>query len=214
MKYRFYTKSEKAWLAMLEDIKSAKESIYLESFILKDDNLTHSFFEILKSKAAEGVRIRIVVDKTGNFWWGSLDKAGLEKSGAELLFFNRWIHHTHRKILIIDDEANIRKLIAVNLIARGYEVIEAEDGQEGLALLRDAAPAILLLDIKLPDMSGWEILKTMKDNPLYRPIPVIVITASLGITDYELYKNENLRKILKKPISIQELTEEVKEALN
>lgn len=89
---------------MLEDIKNAKQSVYLESFILKDDALTHNFFEILKNKATEGIRVKIVVDKTGNFWWGSLDKAGLEGSGAEVLFFNRWFHHTHRKILIIDEQ--------------------------------------------------------------------------------------------------------------
>jgi CheY-like chemotaxis protein len=119
------------------------------------------------------------------------------------------------RILIVEDEANIRKLMSVNLMARGYEVIEAEDAQEGLARLRDASPAMLLLDIKLPDMSGWEVLKIMTDDPAYRPIPVIVLTASLGSInpDYALYKNENLRKVLKKPISIQELTQEVKEAL-
>lgn len=119
------------------------------------------------------------------------------------------------RILIIEDEANIRKLISVNLAARGYEVIEAEDAQEGLARLRDASPAMLLLDIKLPDMTGWEVLKIMTNDPTYNPIPVIVITASLGSTnpDYLLYKNEYLCRVLKKPISIQELTQEVKEAL-
>jgi CheY-like chemotaxis protein len=120
------------------------------------------------------------------------------------------------RILIIEDEANIRKLISVNLMARGYEVIEAEDAQEGLARLRDASPAMLLLDIKLPDMTGWEVLKIMTNDPTYNPIPVIVITASLGSTnpDYLLYKNEYLCRVLKKPISIQELTQEVKEALS
>lgn len=119
------------------------------------------------------------------------------------------------RILIIEDDTNIRKLISVNLVARGYEVIEAEDAQEGLTKLRYASPAILLLDIKLPDMSGWEVLKIIKDNPAYPAIPVIVITASLGNInpDYPLSSNEHLRKVLKKPINIQELTQEVKEAL-
>lgn len=119
-------------------------------------------------------------------------------------------------ILIIEDEANIRKLISVNLVARGYDVIEAEDAQEGLARLLDASPAMLLLDIKLPDMSGWDVLKIMTDNPLYPLIPVIIITASLGSInpDYAIYKNKNLRKILKKPISIQELTSEVRKVLS
>jgi two-component system phosphate regulon response regulator PhoB len=120
------------------------------------------------------------------------------------------------KILIIEDEANIRKLISVNMMARGYEVIEAEDAQEGLSKLRYGGPSILLLDIKLPDISGWDILKIIANNPAYPFIPVIVITASLGSTnpDDALSTNQCLRKILKKPISIQELTQEVKEALS
>ena len=120
------------------------------------------------------------------------------------------------KILIIEDEANIRKFMSVNLTARGYEVIEAEDARQGLARLRDSSPSLLLLDIKLPDMSGWEVLRIMSEDPSYPQIPVIVVTASLSSTNpgFPLYKNENLRKVLKKPISIQELTREVKEMLN
>lgn len=119
------------------------------------------------------------------------------------------------KILIIEDEANIRKLIAVNLKARGYQVIEAEDGQEGLEKLRDDSPSMLLLDIKLPDMSGWDVLEIMQNNPSYILVPVIVITASLGNANPNdiIQENKNLRKILKKPISIQELTSHVKEVL-
>lgn len=119
------------------------------------------------------------------------------------------------KILIIEDEANIRKLIAVNLKARGYQVIEAEDGKEGLEKLRDDSPSMLLLDIKLPDMSGWDVLEIMQNNPSYILVPVIVITASLGNANPNdiIQENKNLRKILKKPISIQELTSHVKEVL-
>jgi len=118
------------------------------------------------------------------------------------------------RILIVEDESNIRKFISVNLEARGYEVIDAEDAHEGLARLLDAPPAMLLLDIKLPDMSGWELLKIMANDPVWSRIPVIVITASLGRInpDYKLYKN--LRKVLVKPVSAQVLAREVKEALN
>lgn len=120
------------------------------------------------------------------------------------------------RILIVEDDANIRKLISVNLTARGYEVIEARDAHEGLARLRDASPAMLLLDIKLPDMSGWEVLKIMTDDAAYHPVPVIIITASLGNTTPTdpFYANKYLHKVLKKPISIQELTMEVREALS
>lgn len=117
------------------------------------------------------------------------------------------------KILIIEDEANIRKLISVNLMARGYEVIEAEDAQAGLALLRDEAPAVLLLDIRLPDMSGWEILEIMATNPDYPQVPVIVITASLSNGHLDNTRYTNLRKVLNKPVSIKELTHTIQEAL-
>lgn len=120
------------------------------------------------------------------------------------------------RILIIEDDPNIRKLLSVNLVARGHEVIEAEDGQGGLARLRDSSPTILLLDIRLPDMLGWEVLKIMTNDPSYHPVPVIVITASIGSVnpDYAISENRYLHKILKKPINIQELTQEVKEVLN
>lgn len=117
-------------------------------------------------------------------------------------------------VLIVEDEANIRKFVSVNLAARGYTVLEAEDAKQGLAHLRTGSPAILLLDIKLPDMSGWDLLKIMADDPAYPQIPVIVITASLGSAKPDMTLYKNLRKVLVKPVSVGELTQEVKNALN
>lgn len=102
MLYKFYTKSADAWVAMLETIHNAQESIYLESFILSDDELTHNFFQVLKEKAKSGVTVKIIVDQTGNFWVGHLDKKELEQSGAEIIFFNRWFYRNHRKVLVVD----------------------------------------------------------------------------------------------------------------
>jgi two-component system KDP operon response regulator KdpE len=119
-------------------------------------------------------------------------------------------------ILIIEDDPNIRKLLSINLAVRGYTVVQAEDAHTGLERLRDSAPDVLLLDLKLPDMPGWEVLRIMTEDPTFHAIPVIIITASLTSThaDAVVVKSEHLRKILKKPISIQELTQEVREALN
>ncbi len=103
MKYRFYTTSEKAWIAMLEAIRQAKHSIYLESFILTDDHRTHYFFEALRQKANEGVRVKIIIDRVGSFFFGSINKEKFEKAGVEVLFFHRWFYRTHRKVLIVDD---------------------------------------------------------------------------------------------------------------
>lgn len=117
-------------------------------------------------------------------------------------------------VLIVEDEANIRKFVSINLSARGYDVIEAADARQGLDRLRSMSPAILLLDIKLPDMSGWELLRIMAADPELPQIPVVVITASMGNANLADVSYRNLRKILIKPISVQELTHVVKEALN
>lgn len=105
MKYKFFTRSEKAWQAMLEDIKVAKKSIYLESFILSESPATKDFFEILKKKSRQGVKVKIIIDKFADLWYGSINKEEFQKAGVEIVLFNRWwFHRTHRKVLIVDDE--------------------------------------------------------------------------------------------------------------
>ena len=89
---------------MLDDIKQAKKSIYLESFILTDDSITHEFFEELENKARAGVRVKIVVDRLADLWYGSINKTELQEAGAEILFFDHWFYHNHRKILVVDEE--------------------------------------------------------------------------------------------------------------
>lgn len=118
------------------------------------------------------------------------------------------------RVLIVEDELNIRKFVAINLTARGYEVIEAGNATDGLARLRDASPAILLLDIKLPDMSGWELLRILANDPNLPQIPVVVITASLGNETPQDTGYKYLYQVLIKPVSVQQLTNVVKEALN
>ncbi len=103
MKYKFFTSSEKAWQAMQEAAELAKKSIFLESFILTDDHKTHKFWQVLKSKAREGVKVKIIVDRAGSFWFGTIDREAFTKAGAEVLIYNRWISHTHRKLLIVDE---------------------------------------------------------------------------------------------------------------
>lgn len=103
MKYKFFTRSDKAWAAMLEAINSAQKSILLESFIITDDPETHHFLEALKKKAMQGVKVKIVLDRAGSFWFGTIDRHAFVKAGVEIAVFNRWINHTHRKLLIVDE---------------------------------------------------------------------------------------------------------------
>jgi DNA-binding NtrC family response regulator len=82
-----------------------------------------------------------------------------------------------KKILIVDDEANLRKTLATILRGRGYSTLEASDGSEALQLLRDATPDLVFTDWKMPEMGGDEVLRYMRRDARLTPIPVIVITA-------------------------------------
>ena len=118
MKYRFYTITEKVWQAMLEVIKGAQYSIYLETYIFEDDLTSRNLIDVLKEKSQQGVVVKIIIDSIGSFWFRSKTIKELEASGIEILFFspliawrnpyrlirNSWFYRTHRKILVVDEE--------------------------------------------------------------------------------------------------------------
>ncbi len=118
MKYKFFTKTEKAWDAMYQEISNAQHSIYWECYILMDDTREHHFYDVLERKARSGVAVKIVIDSIGMFWaWPQRARAQqLERAGVEVLYFNRlipwwnpvrmrnwWFTRNHRKVLIVDE---------------------------------------------------------------------------------------------------------------
>lgn len=80
-------------------------------------------------------------------------------------------------ILIVDDEVNLRKTLAEILVARGYTVLEANDGSSAVELLRNTAPDLIFTDWKMPQLGGQQLLEHLREQPRFRSIPVIVITA-------------------------------------
>lgn len=115
-------------------------------------------------------------------------------------------------ILTIEDETNIRLFICMNLKARGHSVLEAATGAEGLQILRDTLPDALILDMRLPDMTGGEILEAMSTEEALKTIPVIMMTASVNIG--EATKYPNLVQHVMKPTSIDVLLEALQVALS
>ena len=83
------------------------------------------------------------------------------------------------KVLIIENEPNVQKLVKTNLTVSGYQVIVAADGEEGLKLAQLEYPDLILLDVIMPKMSGWDVLATIKAMPRLQEIPVIIMTASV-----------------------------------
>ncbi len=82
-----------------------------------------------------------------------------------------------RKILTCDDEKNIVRLIQVNLERQGYEVVTAYNGRECLEVVEREHPDLIVLDLMMPEMTGFEVLDALKKNPATEHIPVIMLTA-------------------------------------
>jgi CheY-like chemotaxis protein len=113
-------------------------------------------------------------------------------------------------ILLIEDEMNIRLFVAANLEARGYRVLEAETGAQGLDTLRTAAPDVLILDMALPDMTGLDVLAQMAAAPALSTIPTILMTASASMGGSQRFTNVTDRLV--KPSSITLVLDAVKRA--
>ena len=87
------------------------------------------------------------------------------------------------KVLVIDDEAPIRLLCRVNLEAEGLEVLEAVDGADGLAKARVEAPDVILLDVMMPGLDGWQVAERLLDDPATAKIPIVFLTARAELRD-------------------------------
>ena len=89
------------------------------------------------------------------------------------------------KILLVEDNEMNRDMLSRRLIKRGYEVVVALDGEQGLDMARVEAPALVLMDMSLPGMDGWEATRQLKAMPDTRNIPVIGLTAHAMAGDRE-----------------------------
>jgi len=119
-----------------------------------------------------------------------------------------------KNVLVVEDEANILKLVSVNLASRGYQVSEAKSGTEALNQLRVSSPSLMILDIKLSDFTGWELLKLIKIEPLINMIcPVLIMTASISETSIDLETYPNVVEILIKPFSVARLVTAVERSI-
>ncbi len=118
-------------------------------------------------------------------------------------------------VLVVDDEADILKFVSENLLIRGYHVSIARNGTEALAHLHDNPPSLMVLDIKLPDFSGWELLKRIKTDPvIVTDFPILIMTASITETVVDLKSYPNVVEILIKPFSATRLVSAVKQCLD
>lgn len=114
-------------------------------------------------------------------------------------------HRETYTVLVVEDEANMARLIEFQLKAQGYQVIKASNGQEGLALAWQAKPDLVLSDIMMPLMDGYELCRHMKRHPELWHIPVILLSAKADLASMIHGYAVGAAKYLIKPMKKEEL---------
>ncbi|MEO0096935.1 MAG: response regulator [candidate division WOR-3 bacterium] len=118
-----------------------------------------------------------------------------------------------KKILIIEDEEAIRFILEKRLSDAGYLTISAENGIEGLNKARKENPDLILLDLMLPGIDGYQICSMLKRDRRYAHIPIIILTARIQQKDYELAMELGADAFLTKPFESQILLSKIEELL-
>lgn len=117
------------------------------------------------------------------------------------------------RILVVDDEPDVIKIISVRLKAAGYDVITAEDGQEGLLKARTEKPDLVLLDLMLPKVDGFQVCRMLKYDENFKSIPIILLTARTQEADKQAGKDVGADAYIEKPFDYKELLTKIEELL-
>ncbi len=119
-----------------------------------------------------------------------------------------------RKILIVDDEEGLRTLVAATLDEERYELLGIGRGIEGLVLAREWHPALILLDVRMPDISGIEVCRSIRADPTLKRIPVVMLTAAHDEADRQAGMQAGATCYLTKPFSPLQLLDTIEELLS
>jgi CheY-like chemotaxis protein len=109
------------------------------------------------------------------------------------------------KILLVEDNEMNRDMLSRRLIRKGYEVVVAFDGAQGVALAQSEAPDLILMDMSLPVLSGWDATKALKGNPGTETIPVVALTAHAMSSDRDQALQAGCDDYDTKPIDLSRL---------
>jgi len=118
-----------------------------------------------------------------------------------------------KKILIAEDERDIRDLVSFTLQFAGYKVVAAADGQEAVELALKERPDMILMDVRMPRLSGYEACKRIKAEPNLKDVPVVFLSAKGQDTEIRLGMDAGAQEYVVKPFAPAELVEKVKALL-
>jgi CheY-like chemotaxis protein len=113
------------------------------------------------------------------------------------------------RIVVVDDEPSVRMICRFNLLAAGMEVREAANGREALAVIHDDVPDLVLLDVMMPELDGWELARELQRDPRTRDLPIVFLTARAERADRQQAADLGAVGYVIKPFDPIELAETI-----
>ncbi len=112
-------------------------------------------------------------------------------------------------VLVVDDSQDIRTLVSRLLTMHGYRVVEARNGPEAIRLARSHRPNLILMDLGLPGMDGWEVTENLRTDPALEEIPIIAMTAYTMSTVVQTAQRAGCQRVVFKPFELEAIVREV-----
>ncbi len=119
-----------------------------------------------------------------------------------------------QKVLVVDDEPDVLLLCRVNLEFEGYNVVEASDGEMAMEVVRAERPDVVLLDVMMPKMDGWQVLAAIKADPDLKDTPVVMLTAKVQDQDQIRGWSSGAAEYITKPFSPLALSQVIQDVLS
>jgi CheY-like chemotaxis protein len=109
------------------------------------------------------------------------------------------------RLLVVEDDDVYRQFLSMALELAGYRVQTAASGAKAIEILHNLSPDLVMLDLSMPSVTGWDVLHFMRDQPALKPIPVLILTASADETTRRQTLAERVNGLLLKPVSLDEI---------
>jgi len=120
------------------------------------------------------------------------------------------MEQTGKRILVVDDEPGVRDILRINLEGEGYVVEEAGDGLEALEHLQESAPDLIILDMMMPRLNGWETLRRLEADPATAGLPIIILSVMASEADIMRGLEQGALEYLPKPFDPLVVSEKVR----
>lgn len=116
-------------------------------------------------------------------------------------------------VLVVDDEPHIRRLVSFSLAKHGFDVLEAADGMQGIEMAEDNHPDLILMDVMMPLMTGFEAVERLRDSDATKDIPIVMLSAKSQVYEQEEGLRRGALRYMCKPFNPGELVATVSEVL-